>query len=158
MKKHLQSNSSIASSFELFSQSSSARIVRLWPDEMTALDPSISDNNKSEVLWIQYAGRSILLCGDIEEYAQRKLLELHPDLKANVLLLPHHGSKHNIYPEFIRKLGADIRLISCGRNRLTSVIESNSAGQNWYTPLHGAVTIIIKADGTLHATGFIDNP
>ena len=41
---------------------------------------------------IEYAGRKILICSDIEKFAQNEILRLYPDLKADVLILPHHGS------------------------------------------------------------------
>ena len=51
----------------------------------------LSPNDSSTVLRLSYAGRSILLTGDIEERTQRALLE-RGNLSADVLVLPHHGS------------------------------------------------------------------
>jgi len=136
--------------------SSPARLRSLWPDAQTAADPSVSDNDKSEVLLIEHAGKTILLCGDIEEYAQEKILALYPDLNVDVLLLPHHGSRLNILPGFIRRLDPSIRVVSCSANRLANTADLDDNGTNWYTPLHGAVRVTIKADGTLDAAGFLD--
>ena len=108
------------------------------------------------MLLIEFAGRSILLCGDIEEYAQRKILNHYPDLKVDVLVLPHHGSRNNILPEFIRQLAPTIRIVSCARNRLSSITDLDNRGTNLYTPLQGAITVTIKADGTLDAVGFLN--
>jgi competence protein ComEC len=43
------------------------------------------------VLRLSYVGRTILLTGDIEEHAQRALLD-RGNVQADVLVLPHHGS------------------------------------------------------------------
>jgi competence protein ComEC len=50
-------------------------------------------NNRSCVLLIETAEASYLLAGDIERSAERALAaKLGPDLAADVLLVPHHGS------------------------------------------------------------------
>ncbi len=48
-------------------------------------------NDASTVLRLTYENHSILLTGDIEEHVQRALLH-RGDLRADVLVLPHHGS------------------------------------------------------------------
>ncbi len=48
----------------------------------------LAQNDGSVVLWVEVAGRSVFLGGDIEAVAQRELPPLRPD----VLLVPHHGS------------------------------------------------------------------
>ncbi|MFQ5496006.1 MAG: ComEC/Rec2 family competence protein, partial [Phycisphaerae bacterium] len=72
-----------------------ARWDRLWPP--VGLDASFTTNEASTVLRLTYAGRSILLTGDIEERAQRVLLasasvDQEASLRADVLVLPHHGA------------------------------------------------------------------
>lgn len=134
------------------------RIKHLWPDEKNAADKSVSDNDNSEAILLEFAGRTVLLCGDIEDYAQTELLKRYPDLKADILLLPHHGSRNNILPGFIRGLDSKIRVVSCAANRLKNTADLDDQGTNWYTPVHGAVTITIKADGALQAVGFLDSP
>ena len=47
-----------------------------------------SPNDGSIVLWVETTSASLLLAGDIEAVAQSELPELRPD----VLLVPHHGS------------------------------------------------------------------
>jgi len=49
------------------------------------------DNANSVVLVIEYAGRRILLTGDLEQQGLRALLN-QPAIAADVLLAPHHGS------------------------------------------------------------------
>jgi competence protein ComEC len=158
MQSILRSHRILATTSELPYDFGAAHIRHLWPDEKTAADQSISNNDKSEVILLEFAGKTVLLCGDIEEYAQTEILKQYPDLKADILLLPHHGSGRNILPEFIRRLHPDIRIVSCTRNRIKNVTPLDNQGANWYTPLHGAVTITIKADGTIQAAGFLNFP
>ena len=62
---------------------------QLWP--RLGVDERVSANDASSVLRLSYAGRSVLLCGDIEAVAERALMA-QGDLAADVLFLPHHGS------------------------------------------------------------------
>jgi beta-lactamase superfamily II metal-dependent hydrolase len=71
---------------------SSANISMLWPGKDISQYEQLSDNDKSQVLLIEFAGTKILLCSDIEQFAQKELLRLFPNLKPNILVVPHHGS------------------------------------------------------------------
>lgn len=157
MKNLLEAQNLLYPSPELPPTLGSVQLRRLWPPLEVLKDPSVSDNNKSEVLLLEYAGRTILLCGDIEEAAQRQIGQRYPDLKVDVLLLPHHGSGKNNLPGWIRQLQPSVRVVSCAARRLVSVLPLDDSGINYYTPTHGAVTITIKADGTLSTAGFLDN-
>jgi len=155
MKNILTQEDLLHSSMKLPSSLGAVRLHRLWPTPSVLEDPSVSDNNKSEVLLLEYAGRTVLLCGDIEEAAQRQLGQIYPNLKADVLLLPHHGSGRNNLPGWIRQLQPSIRLVSCASRRLPSVLTLDDTAADFYTPRDGAVIITIKADGTLSAVGFL---
>lgn len=134
------------------------RIVSLWPDTTAAEQATMSDNDRSEVLLIEYAGRRVLLCGDIEAYGQQQLLAKYPDLKTDVLLVPHHGSRNNVMPQFVESLGPSVAVISCAERRLGSIlVPDQSQTQTWTTAEHGAITIKIKADGTLSTVGFLNS-
>ncbi len=155
LKTILTQEELLHSSMELPSSLGAVRLHRLWPTPSAAEDISLSDNNKSEVLLLEYAGRKVLLCGDIEETAQRAIETLYPELKVDVLLLPHHGSGRNNLPGWIRRLQPSVRLVSCAPQRLSSVLPLDDPAADFYTPRHGAVTITIKADGTLSAVGYL---
>ena len=130
-------------------------VEHLWPGKFGEDDPNLSDNDKSLVTLISFAGRRILLCSDIERYGQKRLLELYPGLRADVLVLPHHGSKKTLLAGFVERLGPEVVLCSCGRadyenGRVVRVDE-----KNWfYTAADGAVTITIEKDGTMTAETF----
>jgi len=139
--------------------SSSANIKILWPNEQIAKNEDLSDNDKSLVSLIEFAGTEILLCSDIEKFAQRELLRLYPDLKADVVVVPHHGSVNTLEDNFLEKLDADILIYSCGRTqyeRQQQMIKGKtSANKSFYTPKHGAVVVCINSDGVTETTTFV---
>lgn len=76
-----------------------------------------SDNNQSCILVIEFAGRRIVLAGDIESDAERALLQRDLGLQGvDVLLVPHHGSRTSSSIGFLNRLNPDYALISCGYN------------------------------------------
>lgn len=84
----------------------------LWP-------PSDGDkwtNNDSIVLKIQLGKHSILLTGDIEQAAEKALLASQQQLRADILKVPHHGSKTSSTEGFILATKPNVAIISVGRN------------------------------------------
>jgi competence protein ComEC len=75
-----------------------------------------STNNDSIVLRIQYGERSILLTGDIEQAAERALLTSEQQLLADVIKVPHHGSKTSSTEGFVVATRPQLAIISVGRN------------------------------------------
>jgi len=127
-----------------------AQVKMLWPVEQIST-MGLDDNDKSLVLLIEFAGRKILLCSDIEKFAQKELLSLYPALKAEIVVAPHHGSITTAEPEFLNRVGPGIVICSCGRREYQrqQKIESRSAARRFYTPEHGAVTIRIDRTGEM---------
>jgi competence protein ComEC len=84
----------------------------LHPRELSNLRVS---NNKSCVLLIEFAGKKILLAGDIEKNVEAELLEVYPDLTdIDWLLIPHHGSKTSSSESFVDRVAPDIAVVSAG--------------------------------------------
>lgn len=76
---------------------------------------NISDNNLSLVLEVNYYDKSILFTGDIEEYAEDKLLE--KDIgRVDFLKVAHHGSKTSSKKELLERLRPSVGFIQVGRN------------------------------------------
>jgi competence protein ComEC len=75
-----------------------------------------STNNDSIVLRIQYGERSILLTGDIEQATERALLMSQQQLHADVIKVPHHGSKTSSTEGFVAATKPSVAIISVGRN------------------------------------------
>jgi beta-lactamase superfamily II metal-dependent hydrolase len=104
---------------------------------------------------IEYAGRKILLCSDIEIKAQRELLRLYPNLKAQVVVVPHHGSARTLEKGFLEKLRAEILICSCSSRAFEKgQITQPRIHQTrpYYTGPDGAVAVSVSKDGTLEAS------
>jgi competence protein ComEC len=97
-----------------------------WPGlTVEVLGPSYADsrqegdatgteiNNTSVVLRATTRSGRVLLTGDVELSAQADLLDTGVDLRADVLKVPHHGSRY-IVPEFLDAVRPRIALISVG--------------------------------------------
>jgi competence protein ComEC len=127
-----------------------ASIKILWPSEQT-LQEQLSDNNKSLVSLIQFGDVKILLCSDIEKFAQVELLRLYPDLKADVVVVPHHGSSKTAEQHFLENLNAGILIVSCGQRdyERQQTTRAENKAKSFYTARDGALTVCIKKDGTI---------
>ena len=84
----------------------------LWPPA----DGDKWTNNDSIVLRIQLGERSILFTGDIEQAAERSLLASQQQLRADVVKVPHHGSKTSSTQGFALTTKPNLAIISVGRN------------------------------------------
>lgn len=82
------------------------------------LDTS-SDNNQSCIVQIEMAGKRILLPGDIDIKAEAHLLEVYGEqLKSDVLIVGHHGSKTSSSREWLVQVDPDLAIVSSGfKNR-----------------------------------------
>jgi competence protein ComEC len=70
-------------------------------------------NNSSIVLRVEVGPTTVLLTGDVEPEAQRDLLRRGVDLRADVLKVPHHGSRHQD-PAFLQAVGAAVVVATVG--------------------------------------------
>jgi len=138
-----------------------ANIEILWPNEQLYNIKDLSDNDRSLVSLIEFAGVKILLCSDIEEFAQSELLRLHPDLKADVVVVPHHGSATTLDAQFLKHLDADVLICSCGRRQYERMVRDTKSliyipaeNRPLCTFEDGAVTIIVDKNGMIKTNGF----
>lgn len=122
----------------------------LWPPGN--LPVTTSENDESLVLRLEYAGRSILLTGDIEDRAQRALLN-DPRLAADVVVLPHHGSLRGSSRAFIEACRARILIQSAGPSTETFPLPKDSTMMVYHTAEHGAITVEIE-DGAMRIRAF----
>ncbi|MFY9805683.1 MAG: DNA internalization-related competence protein ComEC/Rec2, partial [Pseudonocardiaceae bacterium] len=70
-------------------------------------------NNTSVVLRANTAAGRVLLTGDVELDAQADLLVSRTDLRADVLKVPHHGSRYNA-EEFLAAVRPRVAVVSVG--------------------------------------------
>lgn len=112
-------------------------------------------NNLSCVLRVNAGSGSMLLSGDIERAAEQALLERDAGaLRADVLLVPHHGSRTSSSAEFLAAVRPALAVIPVGyRNRfahpVAEVLERYAAlgTRVMRTDLDGAVTVRLAAAG-----------
>ena len=123
-------------------------IETLWPPPPASGD-ALSPNESSLVLRIRFAGRSVLLCGDIEEDAELALLQ-RGGLEADVLVLPHHGSVVSTTEAFIESVGPTVLVRSSGqpdRETINGLLDMIHDRTYFNTADDGAVTVRLGPDG-----------
>ena len=89
----------------------------LWPPASSAANEP-SRNNDSIVLRLLFGDRSILLTGDIEKSAERALLSSGNELHADVVKVPHHGSKSSSTQPFVSATKAQLAIVSVGQDSM----------------------------------------
>jgi competence protein ComEC len=126
-----------------------AQVHLLWPTNESARQEELGENDRSLVYRIEFAGRRILLCSDIEKAAQQEILRRYPLLKADVVIVPHHGSIRTLDDGFLRQLEPGFLICSCGRTDYERgrVIAPPHAG----SPLDGrtAALLVTARDGAV---------
>jgi len=75
---------------------------------------SAKENDWSCVLRIEAPGGRVLLTGDVEYRAEMALLASGEDLRAEVLQVPHHGSKTSSDWRFVAAVDPQIAVVSAG--------------------------------------------
>lgn len=141
------------------------KIEILWPKEKQITDNIL--NNNSIVAKLSYGDFSMLFTGDIEEIAEKQILEEYKNteiLKSDMLKVGHHGSKTSSTKEFLEKIKPKIALIGVGANNTFGhpndlVIERlNHLGTKIYrTDKMGEIEFVIDNKGKVKTKKFITN-
>lgn len=76
----------------------------------------ISENDNSLVAFAELGDKSWLFTGDIENDAEKELVQHYPNLTADVLKVAHHGSDTSSDELFINQIRPSYALISVGEN------------------------------------------
>lgn len=132
----------------------------LWPAAAQAA-PAESDgsamNDASLVLRVTLTGDRplrLLLTGDVEPDAQEALVRLHPDLAADVIKMPHHGSGRQS-DRFFTAVGARVATISAGKDNdyghpaaAALRLLRNHHVDWWRTDTDGDIAVVVR-DGDL---------
>ncbi|HUH37592.1 MAG TPA: DNA internalization-related competence protein ComEC/Rec2 [Spongiibacteraceae bacterium] len=75
----------------------------------------LAGNAASCVLAIRYAGRRLLLTGDIGRAEETALLQSDwGNIRADVIAVPHHGSRYSSSLPLVARTGAQLALVSAG--------------------------------------------
>jgi competence protein ComEC len=134
------------------------RFAVLQPTPAHYVLPRLKPNDLSCVVRIDSEFGSVLLTGDLEARGELELVGRNPEaLKADVLLVPHHGSKTSSTPAFIAAVAPQIAVYTPGyRNRFGHprpeiVARYVEAGiKSYRTDYDGALTFMF-APGAKHA-------
>ncbi|SIN90762.1 ComEC/Rec2 family competence protein [Halodesulfovibrio marinisediminis] len=105
----------VLSAGDVLTISENLELEVLHPNENSQLD----GNNKSLVLrLVRHSGTGrkglALITGDIELKGIQELMESKVDLRADILILPHHGSESSYSPTFYDAVNPKIAIVSCG--------------------------------------------
>ena len=129
----------------------------LWPDLASIISDNVLNNN-SLVCKVEYKEFSMLFTGDIEEKAERAILQKYKNnlniLNATVLKVAHHGSKTSSTSAFLEKVKPKIALIGVGEKN-TFGHPSNITLENlkkmrckiYRTDKNGEITIQVNKNG-----------
>lgn len=88
----------------------------LWPNSQNVIGENRINNN-SLICKLVYQDFSMLFTGDIEEIAEKTILNKYKDtnaLKSTVLKVAHHGSKSSSIEEFLNVVKPKISIIGVG--------------------------------------------
>ena len=125
-------------------------IEALWPPVTTLPYALASENDRALVLLVTIGTRRILLPADIEAPAEHWLARSGQDLRADVIVVGHHGSKSSSTPELLAAVEPRAAVISVGaRNSYghpnAEVVARYAAMPLYRTDEVGEVTV--RSDG-----------
>jgi competence protein ComEC len=141
-----------------------ARLEPLGPFLGDAIGPppGLTVNDASLVLRLDFGGRAVLFPGDLEADGEGELVgrrDVGQRVAADVLKVPHHGSRTSSSGELLQAVDPRLAVMSLGwRNRFhfpaAEVLARYAArgSRVLRTDRDGAVTVTIDAEGALAAT------
>ncbi|MFW5737107.1 MAG: ComEC/Rec2 family competence protein, partial [Halanaerobium sp.] len=109
-------------------------------------------NNSSLVFLLEYRQQKFLFTGDIEKEVEATLLKENPDLRVNLIKVPHHGSKTSSSKDFVEQLKPETAVIQVGDNHYghpaVEIIElyQNQGARVYRNDLNG--NLVVTADGS----------
>lgn len=126
-----------------------SKIFFLHPDQKLE---NYDLNNSSLVFLLQYKKQKFLFTGDIEKNVEAKLLQQNPELKVDLIKVPHHGSDTSSYYSWIKNLKPKLAVIQVGADNhyghpAAEVIElyQNLGTKVYRNDLNG--NVVVTADG-----------
>ncbi|MBN2574832.1 MAG: DNA internalization-related competence protein ComEC/Rec2 [Deltaproteobacteria bacterium] len=133
-----------------------------WLAGHIGVPPGLSTNDASLVVRLAYAGRRVLFTGDIGHAGEAELLDRRAagaSLAADILKIPHHGSRHASGAEFLDAVAPSLAVASAGRFNRFGL--PNPAALERYLKRHvqvlrtdrnGAVTVTVDEKGGLRVS------
>jgi competence protein ComEC len=127
---------------------------------MTMLHPSAESsydriNEGSLVMRVDVGGRTLLLTGDVQGAGLADLRRACPDLRCDVLEMPHHGSATDEAAAFLAALDPAVVLQSTSARRNPRAFGSLALGRAWHmTARDGAAWVEVTRDGEIRSGAF----
>lgn len=114
-----------------------------------------SANDASCVLRVDYQGRSVLLCGDIEGQAIGRLIASGAEIGAEIVVAPHHGSYSPNLDKFLERVSPEYVAVSTERKNLDYYYSRTSPlGKVLPTSELGAISFTIEG-GDIGPDGYL---
>ena len=106
-------------------------------------------NERSLVVRVSTPEGRILIPGDIEELGTRALLDSGADLRADVLVLPHHGKRQDLHRELIAAVAPRVILVSAPENYASREVldHARQAAVLYQTGLAGWIEVTLGPGG-----------
>lgn len=124
-------------------------------DAPSAASSSAELNNASAILYIRYAKRSFLICGDNERESLQGFIDNWKPMQVDVLLAPHHGQQSGFNADFVRHVDPIWVIISSGSCKACDAYDDYSrlAREGVRTTRkHGTIKIVVSDRGELTIT------
>jgi competence protein ComEC len=112
--------------------------------------PGTTENERSLVLLVAFAGRGVLLTGDLEKSGTARVVRL-PAPSADVVMAPHHGSRSAFGRDFQDWAKPKFVVVSKGYRDTGAIrsVDLEGGAVLWDTPAYGAVTVRIHRTGVV---------
>lgn len=138
----------------------------LWPINREKMVTQNAINNNSLVFKLRYINFSMLFTGDIEEIAEKEILDNYKEntefLKSTILKVAHHGSKTSSTKEFINIVKPKYAVIGVGKDNKfghpSNVTIENLKTINteiYRTDEMGEISINVNIKGNINIEEFI---
>jgi beta-lactamase superfamily II metal-dependent hydrolase len=122
----------------------------LHPQKVINSSEFSDTNNMSVTLLVRYGKFQALLCGDIEEDAEREILKYGKGLKSQVIKVPHHGSDTSDFFPFLKTVAPEVAVVHVGRKnpfkhpKKRAIDRYYAVGSKIYrTDKHGNIRLIV---------------
>jgi len=111
-------------------------------------DADHDPKNRGLVLRLAHGGNTFLFPGDIGKKHEYRVLGFGPELKTDVLFIPHHGLGSSGSPQFIEAVGPDYIVASTGeKNPFPTVQPQGRKAGIFSTARHGSVFFLSDGKG-----------
>jgi competence protein ComEC len=129
-----------------------ASLELLGPEEPLISGSRSDPNSNSVVFRLTFGGQSALFTGDAEEETEERLLKSPEKLRAGLLKVAHHGSRHASGDHFLDAVSPVAAVISCSERNRYGHPAPETLGRlerrgvrHWVTALGGSV--VAETDG-----------